>query len=114
MAQANTPFEKRTKKIVRKHEQLAKGSVKRMRADGLIVEQPRVFRMRFPARGLALSIFLVFLVKGFLIAAIGETAYAQHLASVDTDRIFDRAAGWLLQMDAVSVFIADLIAPLIQ
>ena len=114
MAPAKIPFDKRIKQITRKHDHMTKGSVKRMRADGLIVEQPRRLRMRFPARGLGIAIILVFVVKALLIGSIGLAEYDRHIVPLASGTIWDRAAAWVLQPDAVSVFLADGIAQLIR
>ena len=114
MAQANTPFDKRLKKIVRKHEQLSKGAVKRVQQDGLIVVEPRRFRMRFPARGIGLAIILVFLVKGLFMASVGPVEYANHLAALENGNSWEAMTAWLLQPDAVSVAISEQISALIR
>jgi hypothetical protein len=114
MAQANTPFDKRLKKITRKREQLAKGSVKRMRPDGLIVEEPRRFRFRFPVRGISLAVILVFLVKALFYASVGPLTYQQHLIALQGGGAFETAAAWLLYPDAVTIALGDMIAGVIR
>ncbi|MBR2574749.1 MAG: hypothetical protein IKE14_10510 [Loktanella sp.] len=111
MAQANTPFEKRLKQIMRKHDQLAKGSVKTVTSDGLIVMKPRVYRPKFPLRGVILVVGLGFAVKGLLLAIIGDAAYADRVAGLEQGGALHKTGAWVMQIDPATVLIADLVAP---
>ena len=112
MAQANTPFDKRLKKIVRKHDQLNGGSVKRMRPDGLIVEEPRRFRLRLPLRGIGTAVILGFMLKGLFLASIGADSYNDRVVTLARGDTLSGAMAWLMQPDAVTTFIAEMLGRL--
>ena len=105
--QANVPFDKRLKRIVRRHEKMANGVVKTVNADGLIVARPRVYRPRFPLRGLIVLLALGFLFKGFLLAYLGDEAYGERVASLKEGTIMEQAGAWIMQTDPATVLIAD-------
>lgn len=107
MAQANVPFDKRLKRIVRRHDRMARGVVKTVGADGLIVARPRVYTPRFPLKGLLVLIVLGFLFKGFLFAYLGDAAYNERVAALQTSSPLERAGGWVMQADPATVLIAD-------
>ena len=108
MAQANVPFDKRLKRIVRRHEKMnAAGTVKTVNSDGLIVARPRLYKPRFPLRGLIVVLFLGFLFKGFLFAYLGETGYAERVASLQAGSSLEQAGAWVMQPDPATLFMAE-------
>lgn len=110
MVQANTPFEKRLKHIMRKHDQLAKGAVKTVTSDGLIVLKPRAYRPKFPLRGIIVVLVAGFAFKGVLLASIGDAAYAARVADLAQGGMVDRIGAWVMQIDAATMLIADFIS----
>ncbi|PUB18532.1 hypothetical protein [Yoonia sediminilitoris] len=107
MAQANVPFDKRLKRIVRRHDRMARGVVKTVNADGLIVASPRVYTPRFPLKGLAVLIVMGFLFKGFLFAYMGADAYNERVAALHAGSIMEQAGGWIMHADPATVMIAE-------
>ena len=59
---------------------MSNGVVRSVSSDGLIVAKPRLYRPRFPLKGLLAVLFLGFLFKGFLFAYLGEAGYAERVA----------------------------------
>lgn len=112
MAQSNTPFDKRLKSIVSKRQKLANGSVKVVQSDGLIVERPRRFRLRFPARSVALLVVVALLLKAVFLARLGPDTYDDRITSMAQNDGVSRAAAWLMQGDVVTLFIADILGKL--
>lgn len=110
MAQANLPFEKRLKQITRKHDQLAKGAVRSVTSDGLIVMKPRAYRPKFPLRFIIVLVVLGFAFKGLLLASIGNVAYAERVTGLAQGSVMDRAGAWVMQIDPATALIADFLA----
>jgi hypothetical protein len=108
--QAHVPFDKRLKKIVRRHEKMSNGVVRTINSDGLIVAKPRLYRPRFPLKGLLAVLFLGFLFKGFLFAYLGEAAYAERVATLQGGTVLEQAGAWVMQADPVTVLASDGIA----
>ncbi|WP_342076762.1 hypothetical protein [Yoonia sp. SS1-5] len=113
MAQANVPFDKRLKRIVRRHDRMAHGVVKTVNADGLIVARPRIYNPRFPLKGLLVLIVAGLVFKGFLFAYLGETAYADRVASLQQGSVMEQAGAWVMQADPVTTVIANAIKPIL-
>ncbi len=105
--QANVPFDKRLKRIVRRHDKMANGVVKTVNSDGLIVARPRMYKPRFPLKGLIVVLFLGFLFKGFLLAYLGDAAYTDRVAALQGGTVMEQAGAWIMQSDPATVFIAD-------
>ena len=109
MAQANVPFDKRLKRIVRRHDRMARGVVKTVNADGLIVARPRMYTPRFPLKGLLVLLVVGFAFKGFLFAYLGEAAYADRVAGLKQGSLMEQAGAWVMQADPATVYISGMI-----
>lgn len=107
MAQAHVPFDKRLKRIVRRHEKMANGVVKTINSDGLIVVRPRIYKPRFPLKGLVVLLVLGFLFKGFLLAYLGEENYADRVATLQQGTLMEQAGGWVMQADPATALVAQ-------
>lgn len=108
MAQANVPFDKRLKRIVRRHDRIASGgAVKTVTADGLIVERPRVYKPRFPLKGLLAVVVLGFLFKGFVFASLGAEQYAERVAVLQQGSVMEQAGAWVMQADPATLLVAE-------
>ncbi|WP_342070066.1 hypothetical protein [Yoonia algicola] len=89
---------------------MSNGVVRTINSDGLIVAKPRLYRPRFPLKGLLAVLFLGFLFKGFLFAYLGEAAYAERVATLQAGTVLEQAGAWVMQADPVTVLAADGIA----
>ncbi len=108
MAQANVPFDKRLKRIVRRHDRIASGgAVKTVTSDGLIVARPRVYKPKFPLKGLLAVIVLGFLFKGFVFASLGADGYAERVDALKQGSVMEQAGAWIMQADPATVMIAE-------
>ncbi len=109
MAQANVPFDKRLKRIVRRHDRMQNGVVKTVTSDGLIVARPRVYTPRFPLKGLVILLVAGFLFKGFLFASLGEASYNERVVSLKQGSVMEQAGAWIMQADPATVVVADML-----
>jgi hypothetical protein len=110
MAQANVPFDKRLKRIVRRHDRMQNGVVKTVMADGLIVERPRVYRPKLPLQGLLVAVVLCFLFKGMVFVSLGADQYAERVAQLQQGTMVEQASAWIMFPDQATVFIAEAIS----
>ncbi len=110
MAQANVPFDKRLKRIVRRHDRMARGVVKTVSADGLIVARPRIYTPRFPLKGLVVLIVIGFLFKGFLLSYLGEAGYAERVGALSQGSVMEKAGAWVMQADPATVYLSNVIS----
>jgi hypothetical protein len=114
MAQANVPFDKRLKRIVRRHDRMQHGVVKTVTADGLIVERPRVYRPKFPLKGLLAVVVLGFLFKGMVFASLGAEPYAERVVVLQQGTLMEQAAAWIMYPDPATTLIAEGISTVIR
>jgi hypothetical protein len=104
--QAHVPFDKRLKRIVRRHDKMANGVVRTVNSDGLIVARPRLYKPQFPLKGLIVVLALGFLLKGFLLAYLGDAGYAERIAALQAGNVVEQAGAWVMQSDPVTAVVA--------
>ncbi|MEL6681148.1 MAG: hypothetical protein AAFQ09_00705 [Pseudomonadota bacterium] len=115
MAQAHVPFDKRLKRIVRRHDRMqSSGAVKTVTNDGLIVARPRVYKPRFPLKGLLAIIVLGFLFKGVVYAALGTEQYVDRVTALQQGSVMEQAGGWIMQADPATKLIAQGVSSVLQ
>lgn len=111
MAHTNSQnFDKRMERILRKHQNIAHGYVPVLTEDGLIVAAPKKRPLRLPLRLMATTLVLAMAFKIMLFVAIGETAYAERVASLQAGGEWERVGAWVMAADPVTVWVADQIA----
>ncbi len=110
MAQAGVPFDKRLKRIVRRHDKMANGVVRTVGSDGLIVARPRSYTPRFPLKGILLLVVVGFLFKGFLFAGMGAETYNSRVGLLLQGSTVEKVGAWFLQADPATVYIGETIS----
>ncbi len=105
--EANIPFDKRLKRIVSRHDKMSNGFVRTVQPDGLIVVRPRLYKPRFPLKGLIIVLTLGFALKGFLLAYLGADEYQARLAGLEAGSVVEQAGAWVMQPDPVTAVVAE-------
>ncbi len=106
-------FDKRVRKIQKRHRKLAHGYVQKIGPDGLIVVKPRR-RMRFPWKGIALVLMALFAFKGFLHAQLGGEIYDQRVAKLQNGTVIEKAGAWAMQADPLTIWISGQVRPYLR
>jgi hypothetical protein len=108
MATVQVPFHDRLRKIVRNHQLMANGVTHRVTKDGLIVARPRLYKPKFPLRGLVLLVVSAFLFKGYILATLGAVDYDTRVASLSDGTVIEQAGAWVMQSDRLTIAVADV------
>ena len=111
MVETRNDFDARLKTLGRKHRAMARGSETHMRRDGLIVVRPS--RRRAPGRGNPMRTFIFlflgfFVIKGFLLASIGEAGYEERLARLKAGTALEQVGAAVMRPDRVSIVMATM------
>lgn len=105
----NTDFEKRMRKVVKRHNRLAvSGVVHKMMPDGLVVAKPRIYNPRFPWVGLVLLIAAIFLFKGYVHFALGAGDYTARTDVLLGGTILEQAGGLAMFADPVTLAVSNV------
>lgn len=114
MSQTVENFDHRLKRVNKRHNRMREnGVVARIGKDGLISAHPRRRMPRFPLKGVVLLFAAALVYKGFLLAHLGVATYDDRVNSLASGTLPERAGAWVLQADPATVFISDLIKPLL-
>ncbi|MGC3936302.1 hypothetical protein ACOTTU_00700 [Roseobacter sp. EG26] len=107
MSDTFAQFEKRIAVVSDKHRQLARGYVAKLGDDGLITVEPK--RARFPIRPRAIvfTVAGVLVFKSLMMASTGLGIYESRVEALADGTVFERAAGWAMQADPVSRYLAE-------
>lgn len=110
MAQDADSFQSRLDRIRRAQRRGRKHAGFVVHADGVVTAtRPHSDRLRFgfPLRGLVLSMVLVVAVKAYLVWALGLDVYTAELARLLAGSSFERAAGYILAVDTVTIWVSE-------
>lgn len=110
MFDARYEFQRRCNRLMYRHQALARGYTASLRPDGLIVLQPRRFQFQLPVRGFVLLIGFFSLFKGFMLASLGTTTYAERLSALENGTLLEMAGSFVMRIDPLSQAIAELLA----
>ena len=105
-------FYRRQHRLSRKHRRLAEGYVTRVNKAGVIEHQPTPRAGSALARILILGILAVLGFKTLVLSWLGAEAYGQKLAALDAGSAVERAGAWIMQIDPVTLKLAEIVAGL--
>ena len=108
MSLASTPFDRRLKRIVRRHYRMSFGVVHKMDSRGLIQARPRIYNPKFPLRGLLLMIAAGFAFKGFLHANLSASVYDARVAELSAGSSVEKAGAWIMQSDPATLVVSGV------
>lgn len=106
-------FDRRMRRISRRHTQLSKGYVTSVNSDGLVVAKPKGRSMRGTLRGVALVIIVMMVFKGFLHAELGAAAYTERVNALASGSIFEKAGSWVMVDDPITKWLSTYISSLV-
>lgn len=107
MDDSQRDFAQRVTRVTKRHQALGTGYTARLRADGLIVVQPRQLRFRLPLRGFVLLMVSFVVFKAVVLNHMGEAAYQARL-DVLKSGTFGDAGAWVMGVDPVTQSLAVL------
>ena len=107
MIQATVPFDRRLKQIVRRHSKMSNGFVRSVNEQGLIVTRPRLYKPSIPLNGLLMVLAISFLLKGLLLAGLGEAAYAERVAKLQAGSMIEQIGARVMQSDPLTVIVSN-------
>lgn len=114
MVETKTHFDNRLNVLGHKHKAMTRGYTTHMRNDGLIVVKELPQKKQFPIKGLVLLLLGFFCFKGFMLAAVGQDAYAERVASLQSGTFVEQGGAWVMQADPVAQVVANYMGPILR
>ncbi|KUJ80917.1 hypothetical protein AVO45_05050 [Ruegeria marisrubri] len=100
-------FDRRVRRLTKKHEKMSRGYRMQLRSDGLVVMRPRRVRSAIPIRVLALCVCAFFAFKALLLTTIGVSPYDERVQRLRDGTPVEVAGAWVMQREPVSEFLAS-------
>lgn len=101
-------FDKRLRRIEKRHRKMAYGYVTSVNRDGLIKARPDSLRIPIPWKGFTFSVALLLLLKGILLAYHGPVSYGIRVEQLAGGSIAEQIGAFLMQIDPISAWISGL------
>ena len=107
-------FERRMRRINRRHSKLSQGYVTAVNSDGLVVAKPQRRSNRGMLRGLAMVVIVMMLFKGVLHAQIGAQAYQDRIDALASGSVIEKAGAYFMVADPITVWISTQVVSLVR
>ena len=107
-------FERRMRRINRRHTKLSQGYVTAVNEDGLVVAKPQRRSSGAMLRGLGLIVVVILVFKGFLHAQLGVDAYSERVERLAAGNIVEQAGAWVMSADPITVAISHHLSSLVR
>lgn len=102
-------FDRRMRRITRRHTQLSRGYVTSVNEDGLVIAKPRRKFSRGTLRGVAVVVIVLMVFKAFLHNELGAFDYQQRVDSLSTGSVFEKGGAVLMAADPITVWLSERI-----
>lgn len=107
-------FERRMRRINRRHSKLSQGYVTAVNSDGLVVAKPQRRSNRGMLRGLAMVVIVMMLFKGFLHAQLGASAYQSRIDALAAGNAVEQAGAHFMVADPITLWISATVVSLVR
>lgn len=107
MGNAELEFDRRLKKIVRRHDQMRNGVSHVMTRDGLIIARPRRRAPRFPLKGVLMLLAAGILFKALMYYNLGGVTYGERVGQLENGTVVEQAGAWVMQADPATLWVAQ-------
>lgn len=102
-------FDRRMRRITRRHTQLSRGYVTTVNDDGLVVAKPKRKFSRGTLRGVAIVVLVIMVFKAVLHSQLGAAGYADRLDALSNGSVFEKAGAVLMAADPITVWLSGRI-----
>jgi hypothetical protein len=103
-------FDRRMRRINRRHTQLSQGYVTSINGDGLVVAKPKRKMRRGTLRSLAILVIMMMIFKAVLHANLGAAEYDARVASFANGSVFEKVGAWVMVSDPLTEMMSVRIA----
>lgn len=107
-------FDRRMRRISKRHSKLSHGYVTSVNPDGLVVAKPQRRSYRGVLRGLMILFAVMMIFKGVLHAQLGASAYETRVDSLKQGTVAEQAGAWIMTPDPVTLWISGKVVSLVR
>lgn len=107
-------FDRRMRRINRRHSKLSQGYVTAVTGDGLVVAKPQRRSNRGMLRGLAMVVIVMMLFKAFLHAQLGPEAYQDRIDALAAGTAVEQAGAYAMVADPITLWVSSKVVSLVR
>ncbi|NNE87483.1 MAG: hypothetical protein HKN27_05345 [Silicimonas sp.] len=107
-------FDRRMRRISKRHSKLSQGYVTSVNPDGLVVAKPQRRSRRGTIRGLVILLTVMFVFKGVLHAQLGAGAYEDRVNALKAGSVVEQAGAWVMSPDPLTLWISSQVVSLVR
>lgn len=107
-------FERRMRRISRRHSKLSHGYVTAVNSDGLVVAKPQRRSRRGALRGVIVILAVTMLFKGVLHAQLGAAAYQERVDLLSAGSAVENVGAWIMTADPVTLWLSGQVSSLVR
>lgn len=107
-------FDRRMRRIHRRHSKLSHGYVTSINDDGLVVAKPARRGRNTTARAAVIVIALILVFKGVLLAQLGPQAYDERVDALREGSALEQAGAVIMMPDPITVWISGYMVSLVR
>lgn len=107
-------FDRRMRRISRRHSKLSHGYVTTVNDDGMVVAKPKRKSRMGTLRSLALLFLVMVMFKGVLHARLGEADYQARIDSLAAGTTVEQAGAWVMFADPLTKYISGFASSLVR
>ena len=107
-------FDRRMRRISRRHSKLSQGYVTTVNSDGLVIARPRRRSSRATLRGVAMVVIVLVLFKGFLHSQIGSAAYAERVDGLSQGSMVEKGGAFVMVADPLTLWLSERFSSLVR
>jgi len=104
-------FDRRMRRISRRHSKLSHGYVTSVNGDGLVVAKPKRRMRKGTLRSLALLVIIMMIFKAVLHARLGGADYDARVFALSQGSMFEKAGAVFMASDPITEWLSVRIAP---
>jgi len=113
-AQQFDEFERRMRRISKRHSKLSHGYVTSVNSDGLVVAKPKGRSWKWLLRAIVILAIAVVILKGVMHAQLGPVAYQAEVDALAAGTSVEQVGAVIMTADPVTLWISDQVSSLVR
>lgn len=107
-------FDRRMRRINRRHSKLSHGYVTSINDDGLVIAKPARKGRNTIARATVIVVVMLLLFKGVLHAQLGAQAYQERLELLGSGTAMEKAGAIIMTPDPITLWVSSKVVSLVR
>ena len=107
-------FDRRMRRISRRHSKLSHGYVTTVNDDGMVVAKPKRRSRKGTIKVLVIVALVLIIFKGVMHAQLGDAEYQARIDNLSTGTTAEKVGAWLMTADPTTYGISEFVSSLVR